>query len=106
MIEPVQCLFDEFVAWDIVSSFVPPVFLLVFLRSKQLVEQLLARLHRENEIVASIQHQERLLHPWQEINGIDFRKRPPQVDSPSCYDTDLESCFHGRDDTAQFCAPA
>ena len=54
LIQPVQCFFDEFVAWDVVTGFVEQVFLLVFPRSQQPVERLLGRVNGKKEIVVSI----------------------------------------------------
>ena len=33
LIEPIECFFDQFVAWDVMSSFVNQMFLLVFRRT-------------------------------------------------------------------------
>ena len=63
------------------AAFIEQVFLLF--RSEQLVERVLRRLHREEEIVLSVQHQRGLLNARQEVDGIGFserwKSRPPRA---------------------------
>src|SRR5580704_12761502 len=80
-IQPVETLLDEFVARDVVAGFVEQMLLLIFRRSEQPVKRLLGLLHWEKEIVASIQHQGRLLHMRDEVDDVHFRKRAVEIQS-------------------------
>src|ERR1700756_2811619 len=82
LVQPIQCLLDEFVPRNGMPRFVNQVLLLLFFRPQQTVKRFLVRYHREEKVVPSVQHQRRLLYPGQKVDDLHFGQRSLEIPSP------------------------
>ena len=76
LVEPIQDFSDEIgTSQEVgVTAVVLSEHLVGFRRAERLEQRLLVRLHREDEVVAAVQHQHRDVHAGCEVPGVDFRR--------------------------------